>query len=290
MTPTPPPPALPPARPPKCPTCGGLPSERYAPAVGDGCSDRCDGPMHDLADRLVAESQVSPSPAPALATDAPLDEKWEAALSKLPPWKCGRIDMHTYLIEPVTVGRVTSDIVRYIYFEDGQEVIVLGQRADEVAYAASKYRALKSASGQAARPAGWQYVHEAQNALLARDGWMCEAHPGLEWPHGDCAGPGMVWQVEGKDAVRALAASGQAARALRPLEEWREEDGPVLWFHLPLCEPPWVGTPLDSDWLVHEEGDAPPRDIPWRTHWCPLPEIMPPALSSPPPRTTEKTQ
>ena len=23
------------------------------------------------------------------------------------------------------------------------------------------------------------------------DGWVCEAHPELAWPHGDCLGPGM---------------------------------------------------------------------------------------------------
>lgn len=75
-----------------------------------------------------------------------VEEKYIAAMKKLPPFKCGRLDMNTYMSEPVTVGRVTSDIVRYVYFEDGQEVIVLGQRADEVAYAASKYQALLTAA------------------------------------------------------------------------------------------------------------------------------------------------
>lgn len=23
-------------------------------------------------------------------------------------------------------------------------------------------------------------------------GWVCEQHPHLEWPHDDCAGPGML--------------------------------------------------------------------------------------------------
>jgi hypothetical protein len=26
----------------------------------------------------------------------------------------------------------------------------------------------------------------------AAGGWVCEQHPDLEWPHGDCAGPGML--------------------------------------------------------------------------------------------------
>jgi hypothetical protein len=24
-----------------------------------------------------------------------------------------------------------------------------------------------------------------------REGWICEAHPNLPWPHDDCPGPGM---------------------------------------------------------------------------------------------------
>ncbi len=54
------------------------------------------------------------------------------------------------------------------------------------------------------RPAGWEFVHERQNDLIRRDGWMCEQHPGTEWPHDDCAGPGMPWIVEGKQAIVAL--------------------------------------------------------------------------------------
>ena len=48
---------------------------------------------------------------------------------------------------------------------------------------------------------------------------------------------------------------------LRPLDEWGEEDGPVLWWKLPIEEPPWCGTPLDSDWPGYQ------------THWCHLPPM-----------------
>jgi len=34
----------------------------------------------------------------------------------------------------------------------------------------------------------------------------------------------------------------------RPLEEWHEDFGPVLWWFFPVCEPPSVGSPLDDDW------------------------------------------
>lgn len=44
----------------------------------------------------------------------------------------------------------------------------------------------------------------------------------------------------------------------RPAEEWREAFGPVLWWRAPITEPPYVGTPLDSDW---------PEGL---THWSPI--------------------
>lgn len=45
---------------------------------------------------------------------------------------------------------------------------------------------------------------------------MCEQHPGLEFEHDpDCAGPGMPWMIEGKDAIES--ALGTAKQA-----EWDE--------------------------------------------------------------------
>lgn len=50
----------------------------------------------------------------------------------------------------------------------------------------------------------------------------------------------------------------------RPLEEWDEDDGAVLWWALPVREPPYVGSPLDDDFPGH-----------FVTHWTPLvcPEV-----------------
>lgn len=54
----------------------------------------------------------------------------------------------------------------------------------------------------------WQYTHERDADLIRRDGMMCEAHPGLEFEHDpDCAGPGMAWVVEGKEAVKLFFAA-----------------------------------------------------------------------------------
>lgn len=35
--------------------------------------------------------------------------------------------------------------------------------------------------------------------------------------------------------------------ALQPIEDWTEDDGNVLWWCLPICEPPYCGTPYDTD-------------------------------------------
>lgn len=46
---------------------------------------------------------------------------------------------------------------------------------------------------------------------------------------------------------------------LRPGEDWHEDLGNVLWWWLPIREPPYVGTPLDSNWPGYH------------TMWSPLP-------------------
>lgn len=40
------------------------------------------------------------------------------------------------------------------------------------------------------------------------------------------------------------AAHGNVAR---PLDDWHEDIGPVLWWCFPIAEPPYAGTPLDDD-------------------------------------------
>ena len=39
-----------------------------------------------------------------------------------------------------------------------------------------------------------------------------------------------------------------AAEALHPYADWHEDDGPVLWYAVPVEEPPYCGEPLCSDW------------------------------------------
>jgi hypothetical protein len=75
-----------------------------------------------------------------------------------------------------------------------------------------------------------------------------------------------------KQAV--LEAELKRLHTLRPASEWHEDYGTVLWHHLPIQEPPHVGTPLDSDWDDYDEG--------YYTHWSPIPmnpELEWPSLS-----------
>ena len=53
----------------------------------------------------------------------------------------------------------------------------------------------------------------------------------------------------------------------RPGSEWGDDDGCVLWFDLPIEEPPYCGEPGDEGfpWV-----STPIEDL----HWCPLPEAV----------------
>ena len=50
----------------------------------------------------------------------------------------------------------------------------------------------------------------------------------------------------------------------RPLEEWHEDYGNVLWWKFPIEEPPYVGSPLDKNWTAYH------------THWTPIVIPLPP--------------
>ncbi len=76
-----------------------------------------------------------------------------------------------------------------------------------------------------------------------------------------------------------------ATRVPRPLDEWHEDDGDVLWWcwgwdgQCWLNEPPYVGSPLDCGQTVelHTQHEQPAARIfvggwpGYHTHWTPLP-------------------
>lgn len=57
------------------------------------------------------------------------------------------------------------------------------------------------------------------------------------------------------DALRRFLLQFHRPRAA---VEWHEDYGSVIWWTFPISEPPWVGTPLHSDWPGYH------------THWTPI--------------------
>ena len=55
-----------------------------------------------------------------------------------------------------------------------------------------------------------------------------------------------------------------ALKQPRPLDEWNEDYGDVLWWKFPIEEPPYVGSPLDEKWPGYH------------THWTLLDVPEPP--------------
>lgn len=62
--------------------------------------------------------------------------------------------------------------------------------------------------------------------------------------------------------IAALIAEVAELRKLHPIDAYHEDFGNVLWWKVPIQEPPYCGTPLDSDF---------PND--YYTHWSKLPEV-----------------
>lgn len=73
----------------------------------------------------------------------------------------------------------------------------------------------------------------------------------------------------------------------RPLSEWTEEDGDVLWWRFPIVEPPYCGSPQDLGQTIeiilrrHGEPDNLRRHMVggwpgYHTHWTPIQMPQPP--------------
>ena len=48
--------------------------------------------------------------------------------------------------------------------------------------------------------------------------------------------------------ILSLRSRLESAERPIPIDDWHEDDGPVLLWFFPVCEPPFAGTPNDSDW------------------------------------------
>lgn len=60
------------------------------------------------------------------------------------------------------------------------------------------------------------------------------------------------------EAAWAAATAGLDAKQARPLADWHEAVGVVLWWRCPVDEPPYCGSPVCDDWPEYH------------THWTPL--------------------
>lgn len=78
------------------------------------------------------------------------------------------------------------------------------------------------------------------------------------------------WLNGYRDALQAVlelideAPTIEARPVVRPIEEWAEDYGDVLWWRFPIEEPPYVGSPLDCNWSGYH------------THWTPIEVPEPP--------------
>jgi hypothetical protein len=118
---------------------------------------------------------------------------------------------------------------------------------------------------QCARVLGY-LLDLADRASLMRVVWGCAV---MLDPRNKCVDPDAGVIEHHPDAK-----AGFAAKQARPLAEWYEDIGPALWWSFPVCEPPWVGRPIDDDWQHHH------------THWTPLTVPNQPAAEVAPPHST----
>ena len=75
----------------------------------------------------------------------------------------------------------------------------------------------------------------------------------------------MYYDVDALAIAQHLIANGVTVQeCARPLEEWHEDYGNVLWWKFPIEETPFVGSPLDEKWPGYH------------THWTFIPIPQPP--------------
>lgn len=98
------------------------------------------------------------------------------------------------------------------------------------------------------------------NAVVVEQDWP-EFEPTWEAIEGRMTGRPIEPRYAIALRVKALEAENailKDAKTPRTLDEWHEDFGSVLWWILPVVEPPFSGTPNDSDWPGYH------------THWTPI--------------------
>lgn len=84
------------------------------------------------------------------------------------------------------------------------------------------------------------------------------------------------FEQRARQAERAL----KAMTTPRPISEYHEDMGAVIWWKLPITEPPYVGSPNDIGERVLLDGDVETTVIGgwpgYHTHFTPLPQVTEP--------------
>lgn len=102
----------------------------------------------------------------------------------------------------------------------------------------------------AAGQSGWAlYPKEPTQAM--RDAYDRAPGPGTGW---------WAWKVM-TEAAPPPPAAAEGKGECRPLKEWHEDRGSVVWWMFPHNEPAWIGRPDDDDWPGYH------------THWTPHPSM-----------------
>lgn len=111
----------------------------------------------------------------------------------------------------------------------------------------------------------------AKRAKAAEDAYLriCQALGMAHEPEGQMPSPAPLDQVltavkeliEVAGLYQETAGKLDELAELRPRDEYHEDDGPVLWWKVPIAEPPYCGTALDDDFPDYV------------THWSPLPPV-----------------
>ena len=111
-------------------------------------------------------------------------------------------------------------------------------------------------------------------ALANFTAWFCRNYPGPDT---------LIHRPEWHAPKVFRAASDAIGRWGRPApvpvaipgEKYHEDMGPVTWWRLPVDEPPWVGTPNDSDWPGYHTHFTPAPTNPLNANALPTPEAKP---------------
>lgn len=101
-----------------------------------------------------------------------------------------------------------------------------------------------------------EHIKDVPTCLVSDTGFYFSKYPaGWFYPTDVTSSIENAPTIEARPVVRVAA---------RPLKEWHEDYGDVLWWKFPIEEPPYVGSPLDCNWSGYH------------THWTPIEVPEPP--------------